>query len=381
MTALVVFSLEPWDAVRRRNQYLIDGLLRDDRELSVLYVEPARDLLHDAVHGRRPGRGAGLRTAPGYGGRLRLYAPTKWLPRRVGPLADAMLGVGVRRAWRSMDDAAVVWVNDPGWARFAIGTGCPVVYDMTDDWTAADRSAREHDRVVANDGLLLGAAAAVIVCSQGLASSRRAARPDLVLIPNAVDVQRYRRPAARPPDAAAEYAVYVGTLHEDRLDVDLVARTGARLAEAGARLVLVGPNALSSANTERLIRAAGVDLLGPRPYSAVPAYLQHAAVLVVPHVVSEFTDSLDPIKLYEYRAVGRPIVSTRVAGFRDLEGEPGVTVADADDFPGRVVEALERPAKGRQVDVADWSGRVAAVATVLRRVRAHRPGDHAASTR
>ena len=48
-------------------------------------------------------------------------------------------------------------------------------------------------------------------------------------------------------------------------------------------------------------------------------YLQHADVLVVPHVVTSFTDSLDPIKLYEYQAVGRPVVSTPVAGFRDAD--------------------------------------------------------------
>ncbi len=41
-------------------------------------------------------------------------------------------------------------------------------------------------------------------------------------------------------------------------------------------------------------------LLGARPSADVPAYLQHADVLVVPHIVTPFTDSLDPIKLYEY---------------------------------------------------------------------------------
>ena len=63
----------------------------------------------------------------------------------------------------------------------------------------------------------------------------------------------------------------------------------------------------------------------------MPAYLQHADVLVVPHVVTPFTDSLDPIKLYEYQAAGRPVVSTPVAGFRDAVDEL-VTVADAAAF-------------------------------------------------
>ena len=59
-------------------------------------------------------------------------------------------------------------------------------------------------------------------------------------------------------------------------------------------------------------------LLGPREHTAVPAYLTNADVLVVPHVVTPFTDSLDPIKVYEYLAAARPVVSTPVAGFREV---------------------------------------------------------------
>ena len=53
----------------------------------------------------------------------------------------------------------------------------------------------------------------------------------------------------------------------------------------------------------------------------MPGYLQHADVVIVPHVVSPFTESLDPIKAYECLAVGRPTVATPVPGFREL-GDP-----------------------------------------------------------
>ncbi|MFM9726349.1 glycosyltransferase, partial [Streptomyces scabiei] len=80
------------------------------------------------------------------------------------------------------------------------------------------------------------------------------------------------------------------------------------------------PNALSPQNTARIAAEVNVDLMGPRPYRDVPAYICNADVLIVPHRVDGFTESLDPIKLYEYRAAGRPVVSTRVAGFRDEDG-------------------------------------------------------------
>lgn len=359
---LVVASLEAWDEVWRRNQYLVDGLLRSDPELEVLFIEPPTDPLHAAVSGRRVALGRGLRTLEGYDGRLRLYQPTKLLPRRVGRLADMLLRASIRRAvtrlgWRD----GILWINDPTHAALLGDLGWPSVYDMTDDWTAADRADREHDRIVAGDAELLRRCDAVIVCSTGLQRSKGSERP-VVLVPNAVDVQRYRRAADRPPDLPLEpVALYAGTLHEDRLDVELVLRTAAALT-TGA-VVLLGPDALTPAHSAHLAAHPRVRLLGARPRDAVPAYLQHAHVLLVPHVVDDFTESLDPIKLYEYLAVGRPVVSTPVAGFRDAED---VDVRPAPDFPAAVSARLAAWTPSRiGVPVPDWADRVAEVRAVL----------------
>ena len=82
---IVVCSLEPWDDVWRRNQYLVDALLREDAGLEVLFVEPSADPLHMLRRGGRGvRRGRGLRVLDGYEGRLWAFEPTKWLPRRLG---------------------------------------------------------------------------------------------------------------------------------------------------------------------------------------------------------------------------------------------------------------------------------------------------------
>lgn len=365
MTRLVVLSLEPWDDVWRRNQYVVDGMLRADPGLQVLFVEPSNDLLHSAVTSRRVRRGRGLRTAEGYEGRLHLLQPDKLLPRVAGPAADALLRRAVRRAMRRLGFAdAVLWVNDPSWAGLVQITGLPSMYDMTDDWLAAQRPDRELARIAANERVLMAQCAAIVVCSEGLRATRSAER-DVVLIPNGVDVARYRLPVERPGDLAERSAVYMGTLHEDRLDVDLVLATADALGPLGARVALVGPSALGAGNARRLAEHPSVDLLGPRPSRAVPSYLQHATALIVPHVVDAFTDSLDPIKLYEYQAVGRPVVSTRVAGFRDADDDL-VTAVPRDGFPDAVADAVRRdPASVTLADVPDWSVRVEAFQSVL----------------
>jgi len=369
LTHLVIVSLESWDEIWRRNQYLVDGLLRAHPSLEVLFVEPPADPVHAALHRRRPTLGKGLRVASGYGGRLHLLQPTKLLPRALGPAADALLRERILRAIRSLGwKDGILWINDPGAAQLTLRLRWPSVYDITDDWVEAARGQREHDRIQRADALLLGTCDEVVVCSPGLVRSKRTLRTAgasvLRLVPNAVDRERYRVPLPRPGDAPpTPFALYVGTLHEDRLDVGLVTATARAVAKVAGEVVLLGPNALSDENRRRLEAEPALRVLGARPWDEVPAYLQHADVLIVPHVVDDFTESLDPIKLYEYLAVGRPIVSTPVAGFRD---DPRVNVASASDFPATVVEQVTaRETTVEHDGVPDWGDRVVALTEVL----------------
>ena len=389
VTDLVVISLEAWDGVWRRNQHLLSELLRRDASLRVLFVEPAADPVHAVSRRVRPRRGVGLRRAadPGRipgdptgvapeGGhvdpqRLWLFEQTKWLPRRIDPRADVRHADAVRRVARHIGmRAPVLWVNDPSGATLVTRSGWPALYDITDDWMLAERSEREHVRLADDEASLLHDCAQVVVCSPALVASKGADRP-VVLIPNAVDVEAYRLPRSRPSDLPdGPIALYVGTAHRDRIDLDLCVATARAIVGRG-RLVLVGPAPLDPPHRRRL-EEAGVILLGPRDRALVPAYLQHADVLVVPHVVTPFTDSLDPIKLYEYRAVGRPVVSTPVAGFRD---DPRVAVADGADFAAAVVDRL--PATSHFPDGADpsvpsWRDRAAQMSKVIAEVGADR---------
>jgi teichuronic acid biosynthesis glycosyltransferase TuaH len=376
---LVVLSLEPWDEVWRRNQHLVAGLLAAEPDLRVLFVEPPVDHLHDLRRGASPTLGRRLRRlGPHDGapeGRAWAYRPTKWLPRRLDAGGDDRRARAVERVAHRLGMAdPLLWVNDPDGAAVLQATGWRALYDITDDWLRAVREPAELDRTRAAEQVLVAQCAEVVVCSPALVRAKGASRR-VTLLTNAVDVDGYRTPAERPADLPdGDYALYVGTLHPDRLDVEPCLRLATHLRATGARLVLVGPPLLDPLDLTRL-EAAGALVLGARPASLVPAYLQHAGVLVVPHVVDGFTDSLDPIKLYEYLAVGRPVVATPVAGFRDQPADR-VTTASPQNLADAVVRVLaeHRPAGlgALPEDVPRWSDRVQDMQTVLTRVRTSR---------
>ena len=366
-SSLVVCSLERWGTVRRRIRILVDELVEHDAGLQVLYVDPAVDIPFELRHGRRAAlSGPALEQVHP---RIHVLRPRKWLPRVLGPAADRSLGRQVDRAVARLGLVdPLVWVNDALYADYALGTGWPTVYDITDDWLLAPLPPRQEARLRADDERLLERSGAVVVCSPDLARTR-GARRSVDLIPNGVDVDLFRTPQARPAELPPPpVAVYVGTLHEERVDVDLlidVARSRPDL-----QVAVGGPDSLGQASHDALAAEPSVHLLGPVPYGRVPAFLQHADVVIVPHQVNAFTESLDPIKAYECLAAGRPTVATPVAGFRDLGG--AVVVVDRDGFAtavGQVLDADPEAAVTAAADVPTWRQRAAAMSDVMTRVR------------
>jgi glycosyltransferase involved in cell wall biosynthesis len=378
--SLVVCSLEPWTEVRRRLRILVDEMVARDPGLRVLYVAPPVDPLHQ------------LRTDPGHLAhtwrttgteqvhpQLRVLRPRKWAPRAAGPFAQRSLERQVLRevtAWGLR--RPVLWVNDAAYAPLLLRTGWPAVYDITDDWLLSSLPRRQRVRLETDEKTLMDQADAIVVCSADLARSRGEIRP-VELIGNGVDVARFRTPEPRPTSLPpAPTAVYVGTLHEERFDVDLVVRLATERPDL--QIVLVGPDSLAAPVSARLRARDNVRLIGPVPYEGVPAFLQHADVVIVPHRVNAFTESLDPIKAYECMAVGRPTVATPVAGFRGL-GRP-VRTADGGEFVAAVSDALSEGLPAGTLGppagvVPSWQDRAQAVAAVVQRVRegANRPGE------
>ncbi len=387
---MVVCSLEPTGPTRRRIQILVDELVALDPSLRVLFVEPAVDVPQRLA--RRQVAGLGRPRLTSVSPQLAVLRPRKWLPRLVGPFADWSLSHQVERAVRRLDlDEPILWLNDAGYARWAVGTGWAVLYDVTDDWLLASMPRRVLTRLRRDEELLLDRADAVVVCSPELARTKGRRRA-VDLVPNAVDVTRFRRPSPRPGDLPGPpTAVYVGTLHRDRLDLPLLDELASALPDVS--VVLVGPSNLGRADTDELCRHPNVSLLGARPYDDVPAYFQHADVVVVPHLVNPFTETLDPIKAYECLAAGRPTVTTPVAGFREL-GAP-ITLADRSEFVGAVRRAVAAPPGAAEVGppsprppgtlqhpapdaaIPTWTDRARAMARLIEQARVSRgePGQ------
>ena len=105
-----------------------------------------------------------------------------------------------------------------------------------------------------------------------------------------------------------------------------------------ARIRLIGP--LYSPPPAQLL--PNIELLPPCDHATAMLAMQDFSVGLIPFKQTALTESVDPIKYYEYRALGLPIVSTRFGEMAFREKQSGVFfVADQSDLSGLVARALE----------------------------------------
>jgi ubiquinone/menaquinone biosynthesis C-methylase UbiE/glycosyltransferase involved in cell wall biosynthesis len=284
----------------------------------------------------------------------------------------------VRRRYRDVlaGQKVLVLVEWPGeeFARVACeikAAGGQVVYDCIDDWTTSLGgtwySEETERRIIAASDVLVGTAALLQERLMKI-SGRRA-----ILIPNAVNTDLFRRGAAhpRPADLPPSPCVicYVGALWGDWVHWDLLRKVA--LAYPAADVVVIGdyhgqcPNAPSN-----------LHFLGSRPHRDVPAYLACADVAIIPWHVSRLTHAVSPVKVYEYLAMGKPVVAPRI---RELEGMPYLLLADSDEeFIAHIGKARALSIDGDALDAFvrenSWTQRVAAFLRAASEVQGERPG-------
>lgn len=220
---------------------------------------------------------------------------------------------------------------------------------------------------------LVARAAGAVVTAESLGDRLRARRGDLKLatVRNGVDVDRFQALAAqspRPRDVPLSprpIVGFVGALYQ-WIDWALIHQTARALPEFD--FVLVGPHDRRGA-ARRGPALPNVRFLGPRPYDRVPAYIDTFTVGWVPFRQDAVGTAANPVKIYEYLALGKPVVTTPVADPASYEGL--VTVARTAEEMVSALRAAESTAtEGSAARVAfarrnDWSSRAAEIVRFL----------------
>ena len=131
---------------------------------------------------------------------------------------------------------------------------------------------------------------------------------------------------------------YVGTLG-DWFDWDWVIAL-ARIAPS-CRVLLIGPVFKSPA--QKL--PPNIELRGPLQHAQALQAMSLFDIGLIPFQLSRLTASVDPIKFYEYRALGLPVISTKFGEMAHRQKEAGTFIFDPRDPLHALVGLLDAAAR------------------------------------
>jgi glycosyltransferase involved in cell wall biosynthesis len=223
------------------------------------------------------------------------------------------------------EEETVAIVDNPLWgAVLERGDFTRIYYDCIDD-VALYAGHASLDRFLEYERRLVRCSDAVFVTAASLEDRLRSIDPSkpVFRLPNGVDYEWFQREASRrtkPDDIRTiprPVVGYVGSI-ADWMDYALVNDVAMR--RPGVSFVFVGPTD-HPGRAAQLERSENVYWLGKKPYHEVPVYVAAFDVCWIPFLGGRIVEHTNPIKLYEYFALGKPVVTTAMSEVAQFQGE------------------------------------------------------------
>lgn len=192
------------------------------------------------------------------------------------------------------------------------------VYQSVDDINKS-KYVNKHGLRLENE--ILKIADLCIVTSTKLWEEKKKIKKNTYLIPNAADFNLFEKAQSNNIEKPSEIknwsgkiVCYTGNI-DSRLDFKLLLKIAKSLKNQ--LILMIGPNSIikSTNNEEKSVaieffNQPNVLLTGRKDISQLPDYLQYASCAIIPFKCNELTESIYPLKINEYLAAAKPVVST-----------------------------------------------------------------------
>ncbi len=344
---IVCLSSQDWGDLWTRKQRFMQQLAR--RGNRVLYVETPASLVSLPMLRADPARvwrwlaGPRLVEPNLHVATLPLLIPFFQMSLAVNRLNNAFLAPLLRRWMAALGyRQPILWTYNPAseslvgrlGERFAI-------YDCVDEFAGSRGLVRR--RIVRElERRLLSKVDLVIATHENLSRSRANPGRDVHLIPNGAELEHFRRASLADTPLAPEMQAmrgpvigFLGSL-QYWIDFDLLRLLA--LARPNWSFALIGPRG-RLAPIEKIERLPNVHLLGRKPYEQLPSYLKGFDVCLNPYMPGELARNCSPLKLYEYLASGKPVVSVEMPEASKFADVVGIG-SGAEELLGRLEDAL-----------------------------------------
>lgn len=384
----VVFFGDHWDSRWRRRQQIAARMARWPSVESLVYFEvplTAASLAKTVLSRHDTDSRARWRRVLRHGFKMRAeevqivtpFALSGVVPvgavEKINDWLVARTGVG--RLASPASSPELVWASVPGAVKWLhCFPEALVCYDCTERFSRFPWENKNRRKLLARwDNELAQRANLVFVQTEDHRQEKSCLNPATFVLPNAVEVSPLqdteRRQTPRDVQRVARPRIgYVGSINS-RIDWQLVHYLAT--ARSSWQFVFVGNGSPKDCGGGEVAALPNVHFLGEKPYALVPAYLYSFDVCTIPLKMDELTASQSPLKLFDYLASGRPIVSVPLDGLAEFTTVV-YTAPDGEAFVDSIERALaEAPElsarRRRRAQENSWDVRVEQLRSILSR--------------
>ncbi len=230
-----------------------------------------------------------------------------------------------------------------------------IIYDCFDEHSAWDGRI-DKNYILSMESRLCRKADVVFATTPTLLDKVKRYNPNAHLVPNAADIAHFAKAFSEETIVPEEMRhikspiiAFVGVVGSYWVDLNLIKYAASTYPEWS--FVLIGPIA---SDVSCLRGHKNIYLLGKREYKDLPGYLKRADVCILPFIVNDLIKHTNPIKLYEYLAAGKPVVSTPAPEVLAFKGTVRIA-KDKNEFVQQLKEAVEdkdETARRNRIEVA-----------------------------
>jgi glycosyltransferase involved in cell wall biosynthesis len=228
------------------------------------------------------------------------------------------------------------------------------VYDLADDQSSMIRASPQIPRVLRPIGGAFGdymirknvrSSCKTTLSTENLRKTYDIPEERSVIIPNGVNSKQFYDygPVAKEELGWNGFILgYVGVLRE-WIDFEPVFSALSDL-DKSIKVVIVGKEGRFE-ETVQLAKRYGVDdrviFTGMIPYSQVPKYISAMDVCLMPFKKDAISENAVPLKMFEYMACGKPIVSTRLNAVEKIVGNKILYSSGKDDIKNLINQLFQ----------------------------------------
>ena len=332
---LVFLALPRWDGPYSSTAYSLAKAL--SKHTRVFYVDNPFTVKDFLVHRRSAqvilrknallrGKDLFLRPDKNYPDLItvtpRLTMPINWLPPglmydTLSRMNDYAISLALNETFREYKINKYVLINsfNPLYGRFLSLDVRPSlkIYQSVDDINHSSYVQKHGPRL---EDEFIRKSDFTVVTSSELQRLKSAISEKVFLLPNAANTGIFNAAVTADLDVPEEIKAfpsdkkiicYMGNICY-RLDYELLIKVAT--SHPDKALLMVGPFANEQFKTSGLADLPNVHFTGRKMMDELPPYLKYSHCCIIPFLCNDLTRSIYPLKINEYLAAGKPVVST-----------------------------------------------------------------------